>query len=66
MTNCNSRGARPQAAEPPHAVPGGNDADIYADVQAWDEGLLGRDERFVEVADPSHELALDRAINKLA
>ena len=30
--------------------------------EAWDDGLLGRDEKFVVVADESHEAALDAAL----
>jgi len=62
MTSSSPSRAWPQAAEPPHGVPAG----IEADAEAWEEELLGRGERFVEVADQSHEVALDRAIGKLA
>jgi predicted DNA binding CopG/RHH family protein len=30
--------------------------------QAWEEGRFGRDEKYVAVADPSHEAALDEAL----
>lgn len=30
--------------------------------EAWDDGLLGRDEKHVVVADESHEAALDAAL----
>ena len=31
-------------------------------IEAWEEGLLGRDEKYVAVADASHEAALDEAL----
>jgi predicted DNA binding CopG/RHH family protein len=30
--------------------------------EAWEEGRLGRDEKYAAVADPSHEAALDEAL----
>lgn len=31
-------------------------------IEAWEDGLLGRDEKHVAVADESHEAALDAAL----
>ncbi len=37
-------------------------AKIPNTIEAWEEGLLGRDEKYVAVADASHEGALDEAL----
>mgnify|MGYP003596530062 FL=1 len=37
-------------------------AKIPNTIEAWEEGLLGRDEKYVAVADASHEAALDEAL----
>lgn len=37
-------------------------AKIPNTTKAWEDGLLGRDEKFVGVADASHEAALDEAL----
>lgn len=31
-------------------------------IESWEEGLLGRNEKYVAVADASHEAALDEAL----
>jgi hypothetical protein len=37
-------------------------AKIPNTAESWEAGLLGRDEKYVAVADPAHELALDEAL----
>ncbi len=37
-------------------------AKIPNTIEAWEEGILGRDEKYVAVADASHEAALDEAL----
>lgn len=37
-------------------------AKIPNSIEAWEDGLLGRDEKYVAVADASHEAALDEAL----
>jgi hypothetical protein len=37
-------------------------AKIPNTIEAWEEGILGRDEKYVAVADATHEAALDEAL----